>query len=67
MLFHVYGKNLIMRVFNVNIPSSKAFTNYDISQYARELGISSLKTVCMLDDLPPKRAKVTRKMRHCQP
>ena len=46
-----------MRVFNVNIPSSKALTNYDIWQYAQELGISSLKTVCMLDDLPSKACK----------
>ena len=46
-----------MRVFNVNILSSKALTNYDIWQYALELGISSLKTVCMLDDLPSKTCK----------
>ena len=46
-----------MKVFNVNIPSNKALTNYDIWQYARELDISSLNTVCMLDDLPPKACK----------
>ena len=40
-----------MRVFNVNIHSNKAPTNYDICQYAWELGISSLKAVYMLDDL----------------
>ena len=46
-----------MRIFNVIIPSNKALTNYDIWQYAQELGISSLKTVCMLDDLPTKACK----------
>ena len=46
-----------MRVFNVNIPNNKALTNYDIWRYAEELGISSLKTVCMLDDLPLKTCK----------
>ena len=46
-----------MRIFNVTIPSNKALTNYDIWQYAQELGISSLKTVCMLDDLPLKACK----------
>ena len=46
-----------MRIFNVVIPSNKALTNYDILQYAQELGISSLKTVCMLDDLPLKTCK----------
>ena len=49
-----------MRIFNVTIPSNKALTNYDIWQYAQELGISSLKTVCMLDDLPLKHVKVMK-------
>ena len=46
-----------MRIFNVTIPSNKALTNYDIWQCAQELGTSSLKTVCMLDDLPSKSCK----------
>ena len=46
-----------MRAFNVTIPNHHPLTNYDIWRYARELGISSLRTVCMLDDLPSKAYK----------
>ena len=42
---YIISKIFIMKVFNVNIPSNKALTNYDIWQYARELDISSLNTV----------------------
>ena len=44
----------MMRIFNINISTSKPLTNYDIWRYACELGILNLRTVCMLDNLPTK-------------
>ena len=41
-----------MKVYGIDIADDKGLTNFDLREYARELGIDHFRGVCMRDTLP---------------
>ena len=48
---HSFASPVSMRVFNLELPD-KPLTNFELSAYARELGIPHFRDVFMTDTLP---------------